>query len=291
MPARIAPSPKAAPWIDNPRGVVSLKDLLAYAADVFCLLTDVLGRVQAQPFVLFNTAMENDGYRQDFLMKLATARKLCLEHGWEETAHQIFQVEKYLDEPLMLPVVLQSKCADLESHLVRVLQQHLFFYVEKVKSEEYWEWVDGTKAWRENFVHPYLELASAAECYLFGKSVASVFHSMRALEIALQTLAKELNVPFEREQWEVLINNIEAAIKKIDGPHAGADWKKKRELYSEAALHFRYLKDAWRNHVMHVRYDYDDKAAKKIWEHASDFVADLSHRVGLKELKGLGVKQ
>ena len=272
-----------APWIDGPKGVVSPEELLAYAADVFCALSDVIGRVVGLPLLVVGHVIRSDEYRREISIRLKSVKDQCIHHGWKETASRILEVEDYINQDRILPAVLQSKMADLQSHLYRLLQQQLFFHVEKEKSEEYFAWMKRTKEWREGFPRAYFELCSSAECYLVGRSVACVFHSMRALEIALQMFAKELGVLFEREQWENLINNIEVAIKKINGPSAGADWKKKRELYSEAALHFRYLKNAWRNHVMHVRHEYDDEAARKIWEHASDFISDLSLRVGLKE--------
>lgn len=275
-------SPRTASWIDNPRGVVSLRDLLAYAADIFCLLADVLGRVQAQPFGLFHAATGNQGYRQDFLVKLVDARELCVKHGWMETAHQISQVGEYLDEPNMMPLVLQSKCADLERHLFRVLEDNLFFHANKDCLQEWHKSVDLSKVWKRSFPFASIEMSSARNCYLYEESAASVFHSMRALEIGLTAFAQELHVPINRDQWEVIVNNIESEIKKINGPHAGSDWKRKQQQYSEAALHFRYLKNAWRNHVMHVRHIYEPPKALQILGHVSEFVQALKD-IGLKE--------
>ena len=275
---------RCAPWENEEFGVVSLKDLLGYAADVFCALSDVIGRIVGVPLITIPRIVQNPDYMKEISHRLAAVKRQCDEHGWQETVSRITEVENYLGGRIV-PAVFQSKMADLQSHVYRLLQGQLFFHVDKAISMEYFDWLASTKSFRSAFPHSYFELCSAGECYIFGKPAASVFHSMRALELALQALARELDVPFEREQWETLINKIEAAIKKVNGPHAGADWKKKQELYSEAALHFRYLKNAWRNHVMHVRYTYDNKAAKVIWQHAGDFIDDLTQRVGLKELK------
>jgi uncharacterized protein YjiS (DUF1127 family) len=55
-----------------------------------------------------------------------------------------------------------------------------------------------------------------------------------------------------------------------------------QEQYSEAALHFRYLKNAWRNHIMHVRHTYELPKSSQILGHVSDFLQALKD-VGLKE--------
>lgn len=270
-----------APW-NNALGVVSLKGLLAYAAEVFCLLTDALGRVYAQPWGLVGAAMGNDGYRQDFMVKLAAARDLCTKHKWKETAYQISQVGEYMDDPNFTPLVLQAKCADLEKHLMRMLGERLFFHAD---DERLKEWSKSSKAcqdWKFAFPRAYIELVGARQCYLFGQANASVFHSMRALEIGLTAFAKKLKVVVGRDQWEVIINNIESEVKKINGPAAGRDWKRRQEQYSEAALHFRYLKNAWRNHVMHVRYIYELPKAFQILEHVSEFI-DALRIIGLRE--------
>jgi hypothetical protein len=254
---------------------VSLNEVLTYAADTFCLLTDVLARGVAQPFSLVDMASDNS-YRQDFIMKLGAAYKLCVRHGWKETAHQISQVGEYLDSPTFMPLVLQSKCADLEKHLLRVLNGKLFFHANEDCVREWDKSRESSANWEDSFPHAFFEMMNSRQCYLFEMASASVFHSMRALEIGLTSFAKKLKVQVKtRDQWETVIGNIESAIKKTNGPHAGSTWKDKQDKYSEAALHFRFLKNAWRNHVMHVRHMYELPKALEIMEHVSEFMYAL----------------
>jgi hypothetical protein len=274
---------KPSSWVDNPRGVVSLLDMLNYAAEVFCTLTEILGRIQGQPFGLVGAALHNDNYARDILSRLAAARQMCIDHGWSETGHRIAEVESYLMQSQMVPMVLQSKCADLESHVMRVLRSEVFYHADKEQALEFIEWRKATEALETSFPLCHEELWSAGMCYVCDQTTASVFHSMRALELGLTALAREVNVSAERDQWEKVITNIEAAIKKIDGPHAGSDWRRKQEMYSEVALHFRFVKNAWRNHVMHARRSYGLKKASEIWHHTTEFISDLSTTVGLKE--------
>jgi hypothetical protein len=114
----------------------------------------------------------------------------------------------------------------------------------------------------------FKNLLGAGGCYSYEEFTASVFHSMRAAEKLLTTLASSLtNVDPSREQWHTLIERIEAAIKDFDKLPKGDLRQKKQTVYSETAMQFRYIKNAWRNHVMHSRTDYDEKAAREIWWH------------------------
>ena len=133
-----------------------------------------------------------------------------------------------------------------------------------------------------NFNSAKRDIKAAGSCYAADRNTACVMHLMRVLEVGLNTLAKTLGVSFDRRNWENLINDIDAEIKKINGPARGADWKEKQEFYSSAAKDFRYFKDAWRNHAMHFREHYEGSEAKTILEHVKAFMAQLADE-GLKE--------
>jgi hypothetical protein len=110
-------------------------------------------------------------------------------------------------------------------------------------------------------------LQDARFCYLYDACTASVFHSMRAAEKILTVLARSLGEEAAREQWQTLIERIEAKIKNLDGLPKGAEKERKQASYSEMAMQLRYIKNAWRNHVMHARVDYGEKQAREIWWH------------------------
>jgi len=43
-----------------------------------------------------------------------------------------------------------------------------------------------------------------------------------------------------------------------------------------------FFKDAWRNHIMHVRDVYDEGRATSIWQHVKEFMLKLAN-IGLHE--------
>jgi hypothetical protein len=130
--------------------------------------------------------------------------------------------------------------------------------------------------------HALVDAARARNCFGLGENDACVFHLMRVLEKGLASLAAEFGEPFQFENWHNVIERVESKIRKID-PGSGSAWKDKRQFYSEVACEFMFFKDAWRNHVMHGRSEYDDERAENIYSHVGAFMKHLA-RGGLREV-------
>jgi hypothetical protein len=126
------------------------------------------------------------------------------------------------------------------------------------------------------------DIQAAGTCYALEQHEACGFHSMRVLEQGLGALAKIFGVDFSHTNWHNVIEQVEKEIRKM-GPSFGADWKEQQKFYSQAATHFMFLKDGWRNHVMHVRdVPYDEGTAYSVFDHVRQFMQTLA-KGGLKE--------
>lgn len=110
------------------------------------------------------------------------------------------------------------------------------------------------------------EIENAGTCYALEQNEACVFHLMRILERSLGVLALKFSVPFDHDNWHNIIEQLEAKIRKMDATTFGADWKEKQKFYARAANQFMFFKDAWRNHVMHVRDVFDEGKALSIYD-------------------------
>jgi hypothetical protein len=126
------------------------------------------------------------------------------------------------------------------------------------------------------------EIAEAGRCFALARWTASVFHLMRALELALHKWARQLGVDqfnaIELENWK---NILDAARKKIDAiEQTSKSATKDAELkyYGETRAHFLAVKDAWRNHVAHARERYDESRALSIMGHVREFMQLLAAR-------------
>lgn len=130
------------------------------------------------------------------------------------------------------------------------------------------------------------EIREAGSCFALGRYTASVFHLMRVLEKGLKALADDLQVafsiPFEYENWQNIIEQIEAKIRELEKQAKGQKKTDALKTYSEIARQFRYFKDAWRNGVAHSREVYDEHGAASIFAHVKEFMQDISKH-GLKE--------
>lgn len=180
---------------------------------------------------------------------------------WENQFSTGAPVRKYIEGRLAIE--------EIERTIKSELTDKSIFYLPKDRaSEESKMLVEVRELWDKPWPIALDNLDSARFCYRFDEFTASVFHSMRAVEPILTALARSLvNVDPSREQWQNLIERIESAIKDLDKLPKGSDREKKQSSYSEVAMQFRYIKNAWRNHVMHSRGDYGERDAREIWWH------------------------
>jgi hypothetical protein len=120
------------------------------------------------------------------------------------------------------------------------------------------------------------EIQAAGTCYALEQNEACVFHLMRTLERSLGVLASKFGVPFDHDNWHKIIEQLETRIRKMDAATFGPDWKEKQKFYARAANQFMFFKDAWRNHVMHVRDAFDEGRALSVYNSVKGFMQALA---------------
>ena len=126
------------------------------------------------------------------------------------------------------------------------------------------------------------EIIGACNCFALEQWAASVFHCMRVLETPLVVLAAKFSVPYERAEWHNIIEGIEAAVRKID-KNAGVNWKDEQKFFGEVARHLMFIKNSWRNHVMHLRDEYDEGKALSILQHTKELMIHIAERLSESE--------
>jgi len=163
------------------------------------------------------------------------------------------------------------------------LDSKLFLFVPNERAP-FWEKGDllSEKA-RAAFPNADAELRLSGNAYAAALPEGSVYYSMRALEHSLAALAKEVDRNFDVQNWQNIINEIEAQI---------TDWRKNGipgmekaakdnylQFLSEAAKEFAYFKDGWRNYAAHAKVPYNDHQAITVLKHVVDFTERLSERL------------
>jgi hypothetical protein len=133
----------------------------------------------------------------------------------------------------------------------------------------------------KNFPSAMSDLREAVICLAMSRSTATVLHLMRALEVGLSALAKYFSVPSDNPNWQNLIERIEKSIREIgnDAQRRPTDWKEQQMFFSNAATHFMFIKDAWRNHAAHGRVKYTEEEAAGIFGNVRGFMQKIATRL------------
>ena len=122
---------------------------------------------------------------------------------------------------------------------------------------------------------------NAGTCFAVEQWDACVFHLLRVLECVIRVLATKFDLPFQTNTWDTIIQQIEASVRGMNSSF-GADWKEQQKFCSEAASQFMFLKDAWRNHIMHLNDVYDEGKALSVLRHVDVLMRTLA-KGGLHE--------
>jgi hypothetical protein len=103
---------------------------------------------------------------------------------------------------------------------------------------------------------------------------------MGVLQSGLYAMAMDLKVPFkhsiELADWNGVISGVEAKIEPLRHMPKSDKQDEMLSFFSTCAAQFRYFKDAWRNHVAHMRKDYGAGEAWQTLGHVRDFMELLS---------------
>ncbi len=258
-----------------------------FAAETFC---NVCGNLSSLAHHWGKNAIVTPETLQLCREKIADLKPQCEAVGLRVSALQCETLMESFDKfstdmasaSLLNPIQVSQSLTSLQSVISNEMRTHLFLRIFPSRQEFYEQAELFGAEVDANFASAKEDIKESGCCYATDRTTACVMHLMRVLEVGLNTLAKELNVDFGQRNWENVINDCDAAIKKINGPAWGPDWKQKLQFYSGAAKDFRYFKEAWRNHAMHYRERYDANEAKTILEHVKAFMMQLADG-GLKE--------
>jgi hypothetical protein len=130
----------------------------------------------------------------------------------------------------------------------------------------------------DTFPSAQRDVAAASRCFALDEWTACVFHLMRALEQGLRAFASKVGLSADavaQENWKNVIDQIESKIREIEAQPKSSAKTEMLKAYSLAAAQFRYIKDAWRNHVTHGRATYDEPEAESILSHTRDLMRSL----------------
>lgn len=119
------------------------------------------------------------------------------------------------------------------------------------------------------------DIRSARSCLGLGHSTAAVFHLSRALEGALQGLAKRYKIPgWKNQTWQTLTDRLNAKLRSMSLATENA-----RATHRQLAIalsHLNATRIAWRNDVMHPGGEYTVVAARAIWNNVTSALREIA---------------
>jgi hypothetical protein len=170
--------------------------------------------------------------------------------------------------------LIRAVVTELKAQLFLYVPTHLAKYHELMLQESI------TNA----FPKASKEIVSAGNCLTAGLFTACVFHSMRAAEIGVRVLGDTLGVsfpnhPIELAEWQNILDQADSKIIAMKQMPKGTYKDEELAFYSQAAVQFRYFKDAWRVRVAHARESYEENQAIRVFSHTLEFFETLANRL------------
>jgi hypothetical protein len=218
-----------------------------------------------------------DGERVEFVEFLRHLSQMAESLNLTTTARLLTMVANDPPETQReLKMVVVGIKADLDGKVCLCVPEHLAKYYENDAL------MDEQTA--NAFPAARKELRLAANSVACGLSTAAIFHAMRAAEIGVRILGKELGVTFPNKpialaECQQILDQADSKIKAIGQQPKSEQRDEDQRFFSSAAAQFRYFKDAWRARAAHARASFDETEALRVLDHALDFFRTLSERL------------
>ena len=203
------------------------------------------------------------------------------------TAETAKELAEDLDKPSAMRNYqwLINQVESLEKLADKELSGKYFLYIPPEKAK-FWPTMKKMdlfgKEVAAKFPSASFDIGNSGVCLATQMGTASVFHLMRVLEIGLTALGNVFGVSMQNTNWAPAIDQIESKIRDMHKDpiwRAKPDCKEQQHFYAQSASHFSILKDAWRNHAMHVRGKYTEDEAERIFETVKAFMRKLAERL------------
>ena len=277
------------PWLVEPRRLWSLLEMERHLAGNWLATVSTLDRMRWLLVAAFKSPQATEEFRKARDSSEAwikeEIRALPFSSSLKLQVERVFIAlrEAGTDDPHDGQRAI-TMLDEIGYNIQEELKAHLFLVVPE--SRKRWFDEDDTalfgSAVSDAFPDSTPEIAEAGRCFALARWTASVFHLMRALELALHKWARELGptqfAAIELENWKNILDVVEKRVKALEQEPKSTQKDAELKYYGETLAHFRAVKDAWRNHVAHARERYDEGRATSIMSHTREFMRLLASR-------------
>jgi hypothetical protein len=244
-----------------------------------------------------NTETGNKSVEIDLLIEIiSTLRELqkqCEETNLDCSIQLLNQINSLI---LMVPTYSALKTAlfSIELAIPESLRSRKFIWIDR----NFTNYIDNEKLLGDETFNEFPEARSdirdAGNCLAVDCYTAAVFHLMRIVEWGLRAFCLNLGfkkvaynkksgktkfIPIEYAEWERILNQLPEAIeKKISKIPRGTKRQNLQEYYYGTYQDIKAIKEAWRNHVMHARREYNREEAMGIFNHIENLMERISNQ-------------
>jgi hypothetical protein len=275
------------PWGENRFRLLSLWDMLRFSADRF---QHVMTALSAFSQLIRDSPQVESLPPETVEVLLQESEELFAQLpalGLRLSAVTAEEIKVLLRQD---PSVAQLE--SLLSELMRRVHHELEFVLFLVVPADKYDFYQppaplfGQEVW-DRFPSAIFDIGEAGKCFALDRYTACVFHLMRALEVCLAALARDLSVAYERgANWNKILNQVDKALKEklqANSVEKALRWKEREEFYSGAAALLRTVKNAWRNSVSHTQYAYDEERARMVYQAVEGIMRHLATELQEKE--------
>jgi hypothetical protein len=259
------------PWDEDRFRLLSLWEMLQFAAGRFVQAIIVLDRYsraleRLQSPVSMRVAGELLRYNEELREQL---NKLGLR-GAEIAAQRLSKMLELNPEPdaAMLRENMEDVVSQVENELAAVFFLHLS--LDERRFYESAQPLFGVQV-TEHFPSATYDIEEAGKCFALNRYTACVFHLMRALEVCLTVLARELGILLLRAEgnnWDHILNQIDQVLQaqlQNGNEFSSPQLRGRVEFYSGAAALLKNVNNAWLRSMTSVRRIYDQERARRIF--------------------------
>jgi hypothetical protein len=266
------------PWSLRRFGLVSLLDMLRYAAEDFVEITKILTSLELRPGSLKDEQVQAK-FQQ--VVNRLSGHLANLEMTYSQN-----QVETAIAAVNRMDWEIASREIDqLLRRILEELKARSFRYVDK-PSYEFGLWLMNPDL-RSVASHPDIrpEIEAAGRCYAYGESTACIFHLMRVIDYGLRLVAASLGIAYDARSWDGIGKAIEKKMREKYGDKTD-DWKASEPFYAEILTDIQAISRGHRNEALHeLEKKYDEREAQYLLTVATGFIQHVLSHTGAGNLK------
>ena len=174
----------------------------------------------------------------------------------------------------MIPLLLYNDLGHLQHRVLDELRDHYYYPVTVPYALLYASEVPFGQRVYDQFPSARSDIVEAGKCLSLGQGTATVFHLMRAMEVMLRVLSRELGIGWA-PSWESHIKQISTKMTE-HYKKKSVTWKRKEPLFREICGDLNAVKMTWRNPTMHIVREYNLAEANSVYSAVRAFIQRMA---------------